>query len=84
MPLDIWSFKSPLCSKVWNARWILACLLVLALFLVPAQASFEYDLDGVHYTVPVVQLWYEGYWQKVRIPTAAPPWKDIATKVKFW
>ena len=47
-------------------RWIFLCVLVFAVSATPSVSSFEYDLNGSHYTTSVVQMWYEGYWKQVR------------------
>lgn len=54
-------------TRRWN--WTLGAgilLCVFAIFVQPSAAAFNVTLNGVTRSIPAVQLWYDGYWTKVR------------------
>lgn len=66
MSLDSVPHGVLLTRDLCGLKWILACVLLLVMLAVPAHSTYEYDLNGMHYSTSVVQLWYEGYWKTVR------------------
>lgn len=46
----------------------LSLLFVFALFCVAVRSDLVYTYEGVEERIPLVQLWFEGYWKEVRKP----------------